>query len=389
MAAIMSGYSLAMLVNSSAGRFLRPRFAANSGAVGEDPLLGLGAVTFVFDPVFLLSAFRAFASILLCGLLAVMGAVPVQAPSLDDPALKTAFLVGVCNCAGYAPFLALTARGGVSLWSALIGLYVCGPVAYGVFGKGEARTSRKLAGVATCIVAGVLLGISEEGSEKGSRGGSLGFQNFCLYLTSVILWGICDGLGAYVGRDLDVFYVSGAGGLGFAAVALLSAVCSYVLTLTTLTSPSSQGGGLTSLTTATANSATSLSPSAALTLIAFAQCAGVGAWFATVKLGVISEVSSFLPITSLYTIIASGAALIIFDEKVPPLYFVGTPLAAVGILFIAFDGGGGGAGENAHRLEEEEKKTGGGSADLVRDRQSSQPAVAPRPVPLEEVVEAW
>jgi drug/metabolite transporter (DMT)-like permease len=362
---VMVGYSFAMLVNSSAGRLLSPRFTSGTGAVGEDPLSGLGFVTHVADPVFLLSAFRAIAAVLLCSILVFIGDVPTTAPLFNDPGLKTAFIVGACNCLGYAPFLALTARGGVSLWSALIGLYVCGPVTYGVLVKGEARTKRKLVGVTICIIAGVLLGVSEEeaevsstkgsGSSRSGSSNSMGFQNFALYLSSIILWGICDGLGSYVGRDLHVLYVAGAGGAGFAAVALLFAVCGYALSAGT-----SDSGNVTPLPKTSGG----LSASVALTLVAIAQCAGVGAWFASVKLGVLSECSSFLPITSLYTIVASGAALLIFQEKPPPLYFVGTPLAAIGILCIAFgsSSGGGGNGEGANdgreigthkRLEEE------------------------------------
>ena len=354
---VMVGYSFAMLVNSSAGRLLSPRFTSSGTG---DPLSGLGFVTHVADPVFLLAAFRAVAAALLCGLLIFVGDVPPIAPLFNDPGLRTAFIVGVCNCLGYAPFLALTARGGVSLWSALIGLYVCGPVTYGVLVKGEARTKRKLVGVTICIIAGVLLGVSEEEADStSSSSSSMGFQNFALYISSIILWGICDGLGSYVGRDLHVLYVAGAGGAGFAAVALLFAVCGYALSAGTVS-----GGGGGSVPTTTTSTA-GLSPSVALTLVAIAQCAGVGAWFASVKLGVLSECSSFLPITSLYTIVASGAALIIFQEKPPPLYFVGTPLAAVGILCIAFgsnsggiDGSETGGAEGGHKPLEEEGQGG-------------------------------
>jgi drug/metabolite transporter (DMT)-like permease len=337
---IMSGYSVAMLVNSSASRFLLPRFSVVGNEDEDDPLTGVGLVTHVADPLFLLAFFRVVAAVLLCGLLKMTGDVPEVAPSMGDSALRTAFIVGVCNCAGYGPYLALTARGGVSVWSALVGLYVVGPVAYGVFAKGEARTRRKLVGVATCVIAGVLLGVSDDTKPEKT---SLAWQNAALYFLSIGLWGICDGLASYVGRDLHVFYVAGAGGAGFAAVALVSAAVGYAMST----------GAAVSTLTSTQNSAKSgLSQSNALALVALAQCAGVGAWFMSVKLGVLSECSSFLPITSLYTILASGVALLIFNEKPPPLYFFGMPLAAIGILCIAFGGGGEGSGQHKPLQEE-------------------------------------
>ena len=59
-------------------------------------------------------------------------------------------------------YLALTARGGSAIWSALVGLYIVIPVFYGIVAKGEARSAQKLWGVAVCAAASVLLGWSEE-----------------------------------------------------------------------------------------------------------------------------------------------------------------------------------------------------------------------------------
>jgi uncharacterized membrane protein len=197
----------------------------------------------------------------------------------------------------------------------------------------------------------VLLGVSDDATPEKT---SLAWQNAALYFLSIGLWGVCDGLASYVGRDLHVFYVAGAGGAGFAAVALVSAALGYGL---------SSGAAASTVTSAQSG----LSQSSALALVALAQCAGVGAWFMSVKLGVLSECSSFLPITSLYTILASGAALLIFNEKPPPLYFFGMPLAAIGILCIAFGAGGGNEGGNGlHKPLEEAGETTRESDDTSR-----------------------
>jgi len=335
-ALVMGGYSAAMLITSSATRYLPPRFAR--ARPPADPLAGLGLVNAVADPVFLLAAFRALAAAALCAALVARGDVPPAAPALADRGLRVSFLIGLTNAGGYASFLALTARGGVSLWSALIGLYVCGPVAYGVLRRGEARTPRKLAGVATCVVAGVLLGVGEEqGEAAAGAGAGVAAQNAALFLTSLVLWGICDAQAAYVGRDLHVLYVTAATGAGFAVVAVSAALAGYALSV----------GAAAAGAPPDAAPPGALSPAAALALLGVGQLAGLGAWFASVRLGCVSEASAFLPITSLYTIGASLAAVPLFGERPPPLYWAGLPLAAAGILLIAFGGGGGDAGAHA------------------------------------------
>jgi drug/metabolite transporter (DMT)-like permease len=327
-ALIMLGYSVAMLITSAASKFLTPRFAAPPrGGAGGDALAGLGLVVHVLDPVFLLAALRACAAAALCAILRARGDAPAAPPPLGAPALRTAVLVGVCNAAGYAPYLALTARGGVSLWSALIGLYVVGPVVYGVAARGEARSPRKLAGIAVCIAAGVVLGVTEEEGVSSGAGGALQVQNAALFFAAAGVWGVCDGLAAFVGRDLHVLYVAGGGGVGFAAVALAAAGASYAATA---------GAAPGALAAPPPPPPGALPPSAGVALLALAQCAGVGAWFFSVRLGTLSEASAFLPVTSLYTMVASLAAMAIFAERPPPLYWLGMPLATVGIALIAF-----------------------------------------------------
>lgn len=222
--------------------------------------------------------------------------------------------------------MALTARGGVSIWSALVGLYIVIPVLYGICVKGEARTPRKLGGVAVCALASVLLGYSEEQRESASE--VPWASNAALYLACVLLWGACDGLSAYVGRDLHLLWVAALTGLGFATAA---AVCGGVAFLVTAEAPTLAAGA--------AAGGGGLSSAGGYALMALAQVSGVGAWYVSVKLGVLAEGSAFLPIISLYTMGASLLAVPVLGESnLPPLFWAGVVVGSLGIALISWGG---------------------------------------------------
>jgi drug/metabolite transporter (DMT)-like permease len=244
------------------------------------------------------------------------------APSLTDVHFWRAALAALFNAGGYAFYLALVSRGSVATWCALVGLYVCGPVIYGVFVRGESRSARKLAGIGVCLVAGVVLGMSEREADGAA---SSGLGDALMYIVCIGMWMVCDSIAAFVGRDLHIFYVAAAGGVGFAGAAFCAALVGFAAT----------SGGAELRTSAVA-AAGGFSAPGALALLFFAQCCGVGAWFACVELGKLSEASAFLPVTSLYTVLSSILSAVFFGEAPSRLYYVGLPLAAAGIGLIMF-----------------------------------------------------
>jgi drug/metabolite transporter (DMT)-like permease len=319
--AIMSGYGLALGVNSEAARFMTSRFELARDA--GDPLLwnsGLGFVVLVLDPMFLLCTFRALAAAALTAVLYARGDFPSTLPPLNGT-LLIPFLIGLTNAGGYLCYLTLTARDGVVIWSAMVGLYVVLPVCYGILFKEEARTPKKLLGIGACVLASLLLGLQESSVELSLNESVPWWSNAILYLLCIVMWGICDTLAAFVGRQLHTSLVAGITGLGFGTAGLLCALASYVISAAAPLSPTLRD---------------SASSAGGYLLLAFAQCAGIGAWFASVKLGVYSEASAFLPIVSLYTILTSLFAAIIMREPTGPLYWVGVVVAAVGISLISF-----------------------------------------------------
>ena len=335
------GYMFSLLINGASGKLLRPRFQLPARSPTADPLGdGMCWVVRVLDPMFLLTTFRAVAAWLLCGAMWARNDVPwatgaqgVRADALRlRPAMWVPFVVGLCNSFGYLFYMALTARGGVSIWSALVGLYICIPVLYGICVKGEARTPRKLAGICVCVLASVLLGYSEELKDASSEVSRA--SNAALYLVCVLLWGCCDALSAYMGRDLHLLWVTALTGLGFAAAAALCSVVAFFVTAEApaLAAPAAGGGGMSS--------------AGGYLLMAAAQASGVGAWYVSVKLGVLAEGSAFLPIISLYTMGASLLAVPALGENnLPPLFWVGVVVGTAGIALISWGGEkGGGAG---------------------------------------------
>jgi drug/metabolite transporter (DMT)-like permease len=357
-AVIFGGYCFSLLINGAAGRLLRPRFALPAPAApGADPLTPLGLVVLVLDPMFLLAAFRFLACLALTGGMTLARDTPwatgvgergsaVSASAMALHArMAIPLVVGACNAGGYLFYMALTARGGSAIWSALVGLYIVFPVAYGIFFKGEARTAQKLWGVAVCAAASVLLGWSEE--QKDAVSLVPWWSNALLFGVCVSLWGACDGLSAFMGRELHLWWVALLTGCGFGAVALLCALLSFFIV-------GSEDLGAAAALAAPASNATAAALAAAVptipvgwgyALMAVAQVAGIMAWFMSVKLGVLAEASAFLPIISLYTMGASLLAVPVLGEKnLPPVYWVGTVVGIVGILLIAYADGGGGGG---------------------------------------------
>ena len=254
LAVAMAGYAVALLINGGAARLLP--------AVSPAPLAAR-----VAEPMLILAALRALAALGLCAAMAAAGDVPAagagvgdraqRVPPANDAALLAAFAAGLTNCAGYAFFLALTSgaagggaagggSGGVAIWSALVGTYVVLPTVYGLVARGEARTPRKLAGIALCVVAGVLVGLGEaQGTEGGGGGGDVGdgvrALDALFFFACIGLWGLCDGLTAYVGRSLHPYYVCAASGAGFAVAALAAAVVGYCASVSAVVAAAAGG----------------------------------------------------------------------------------------------------------------------------------------------------
>jgi drug/metabolite transporter (DMT)-like permease len=333
------GYAFSLLINGASGRVLRPRFVLPPLPPSADPLTPLGLVVLVFDPMFLLASFR-FLACLLLGTVLIFSNGP-HGPPIELPVrvqLLIPVLVGLTNAGGYAFYLSLTARGGVAVWSALVGVYIVFPVTYSILVYGEARTPRKMWGIATCILASILLGLGEEEKEAGAGRDIPWYSNAFLYLTCILCWGVCDGLSAFMGRDLHLGVIAILTGCGFGLFALLMALLSFFLS-------SGLGGGLRGEGDAPVEGGGGVSFAGGYALMAAAQASGVMAWFLSVRLGMLSEASAFLPIISLYTMGASILAVPILGENhLPPIYWVGLCFGCGGILLIAYSGEGNGEG---------------------------------------------
>jgi len=327
LALAMCGYAVALLINGAASSLL-PRRSS------------VAAVSLVADPLFVLSTFRAAAAAALCGCMAAWGDAPPRAaaPRLCDAHLLSAFLVGLTNCGGYAFYLALTsgvlggdgvAVSSVAIWSALVGTYVVLPTAYGLAFQGEARTPRKLGGIAVCVVAGVLLGVSEAAVPAAGDAVAVRAGDAALFFACIGLWGLCDGLTAYVGRWLHPFYVCAASGAGFAVVALAAAA-----TAVALQASAAQAGEAPPPPPPPA----AVSAGAGYALMALGQALGVCAWYASVLLGRISEASAYLPILALYTCVTALLAVAVLGESLPATAWCGIAAAAAGMGLIATGG---------------------------------------------------
>lgn len=348
--ATMFGYAFSLLINGSASRMLPQRFATPAPGPGVDPLGGLGFAVRVADPIFILSSFRLLASAALMGVMVLRGDVPWGAAAAADSsrwdpgapaggvplvtdarALAAPLLIGFTNALGYALYLALTARGGVAIWSALVGMYVVLPCTYGILVKGEARSPRKLLGIATACVAGVMLVWTDEAAEAES--GVSPAQNLAIFFACITVWGVCDGLAGFVARSVHTFVFVGASGLGFGAFALLTAAISYGLVVA-----APPGTAFAPPPASAAHPGSGLGPGAAYALMALSQCLGVGAMYACVLLGKTSEASSFLPIISLYTAFTAVLAVVFLGDTLAPLAWAGIVVGAIACLLIAFGG---------------------------------------------------
>jgi uncharacterized membrane protein len=349
---IFLGYAFSLFINGASGKLFKPRFTLPALAPGADPLTPLGWVVLVLDPMFLLATFRFLSCCLLVACMTAARDTPLhtgvgeQGTAVRSDAMTLTWragvpiLVGCTNALGYLFYLALTSRGGVAIWSALVGLYVVLPVSFGIFTRGEDRSSRKLLGIAVCVLASILLGWGEEVKEASAVPW---YSNFFLYITCISLWGVCDGLSAFMGRDLHLWWVALLTGLGFGLVALMCALCSFIITGSEAHAGVAGSVNITTSTTSTSSSASQpsliLSSGWGYALSAVAQVLGVAAWFTSVKLGVLAEASAFLPVISLYTIGASLLAIPVLGEtNLPPLYWVGVVFAVAGILLIAYSG---------------------------------------------------
>ena len=284
-----AGYSFSLLINGAAASFLRPRFILPSQAPGSDPLTTLGLVVLVLDPMFLLSTFRALASWVIVLYLTLNGEVPWSGGAAGYLPLNLSsaipVAVGMTNALGYLFFLCLTNRGGVAIWSALVGIYIIFPVIYGIIAWGEVRTPRKLCGIAVCIFSSVLLGLGEEQKDEGLGNSVPWWSNALLFLCCIGSWGICDGLSAFMGRELHLWWVALLTGLGFSLFGLFCSFLGFFLVSGeqgSLSGPPKQGP----------------SPSFGYSLMLLAQFSGVVAWFFSVKIGMLAEASAFIPILS-------------------------------------------------------------------------------------------
>lgn len=262
--------------------------------------------------------------------------------------------IGATNALGYLPYMVLCNMDGVALWSALVGLYVVIPVSYGVFVRGEARTRKKVIGIAACVVSGILLGLPAggEGNDAAAaaaaaeEGGSPGWVKLVLFVATIGIWGACDGMVAFVGRDLHQFYVAAFTAVGFGLAALVASWVAFVATAMAGTNPLEGAAAVARNATAAAGGSplpSSHTPTdsvgeggaAGYALLFAAQAAGICAWYASVRLGQMSEASAFLPITALYTLLTSVGGVTLLGETLPSMGWAGIALAAVGMLLIA------------------------------------------------------
>ena len=355
---IMCGYSFAMFANGAASRLIPPRFVLppDSSATSN-----LSLVNRMIDKGFLMTSFRFFACIfILVPLLILTKNVP-QKGIFDLPADPSKLLIpvfiGISNAGGYLPYMLLCSSTGVALWSSLTALYVIGPVSYGIFVKNESRGRMKLAGILMCVVAAILLALPKgvRLSDRDSSGGgnestvssefSSMFTLF-LFMLSILIWGACDSLSAYVGRDLHTFHVLVFTGFGFGILALICSVVSFLLVAsssggTIYTPEGAAAAALSKNSSSTINESDASSfggvTSVAIGYLIFflAQLSGTMGWFLSVKLGQESEASAFLPVTCLYTTLTALMSVVFLQEKLAVEAWFGIALASFGMLAIA------------------------------------------------------
>jgi len=354
---VLFGYGSAMLANGAASRFLTPRWLllTSGTTITSNPLTGVGLAVSAADPVFLLSSFRVIATILLMLGMYIMNDLPagfkqgiIKFPSFSQ-ALVPIF-IGTTNALGYLPYLVLTSCDGVSLWAALIGLYVIIPVTYGIIIRKESRNKRKLIGISICIIAGILLALPDPNKNPDTLNNTTGnmseeivpvWVKLLLFITCLGLWGACDGMVGFVGRDIHPFYVTLFSCLGFSFCAFICSWVSFIATAMagpSILVSSSSSFVINPITNQTIPNTEDIIGPGGITgyfILFLAQILGIIAWYSSVRLGQMSEASAFLPITSLYTLLTSIGGVVVLHETLPVAGYIGIVMGGVGMLLIA------------------------------------------------------
>ena len=387
------GYAVALFVNGSSKRLLSSLEAAGGAppappsAVDASP--HLHALTKLLHqqlaPLYALASYRMLAVGTLLAYLALRG----RLRGGDDLSrrLWVPVAIGVTNAGGYLFFNVLCALSGVALWASLIGLYAVLPVGYGLLVRGEGRSRRKLAGVALCLGAVVLLSLSTAtGGDADAAAVAAGSPlldaasaagralRAALFAAALLTWAVCDTLGAYVGKGpapLQEGTIVAGAGLGFGLVAWGSAGLAAAIEA----HAGGGGGGGAGVAAAVAaagllnatggGSATAAAAPppnvggwwAAQAVLVAGQALGVAAWHAYIQLGALpgSEASSFLPLIATYTLFASVLGIALLGEALSPVGYVGMAVAGVGVWLVSGDDGSRGGGSGG--------RGGGGAAE--------------------------
>jgi len=256
------GYAVALFINGAARRLLASAEAGTSKPVTL-PLSPVDAsalppvVKLLYgqlEVLFLLSTYRALAIGVLLLLLRWCTRGAVESEPIAQPRASYArtvlvpIAIGACNALGYLWFNMLCALSGVAVWSALSGCYVLLPVGYGLLVRHESRSPRKLAGVAACLLAVLLLGLSEASAASGGGGEpgiaaalaggegeswvtsgdspAGGALRAALLIAAAVTWGACDTMAAFVAKPPgapSLREIAAGTGTGFACVAWAAA----------------------------------------------------------------------------------------------------------------------------------------------------------------------
>ena len=203
-AAVFCCYAVAMFVNGIGKQITQERPLVDLSAMSP-------ATALLFDqlgPCFSLAFYRVLAALLLLGVMYCRGDVPAVPDALTRR-LLIPVAIGATNAGGYFWYMILCGLNGVALWSSLVGCYVVIPVAYGILFRGEKRSVRKLAGVAACVTAVLLLSLAggsaeaanaDAGSEAvaGETGAlspvAMGALQAALFLACILTWALSDTL---------------------------------------------------------------------------------------------------------------------------------------------------------------------------------------------------
>lgn len=315
------GYSAAMVFNALLSRVTPPRVSAGSP--------GGWLIARVLDPVFLIGATRALPlAAILTALARYRGATvfPPAPPGAD--AWAPAVASGVTNCAGYAFYLALTALDGVAVWSAMAGLYVVVPCVYFTVVGAESRGPRKLAGIAACVAAALLLGVGKgsapaDADAPGAGGSAL--VKVALLAGTVLNWGACDATQVIASRRMHPAHTAAYAGFGFAGFAVAALVAGWAVSALTADAVLPPEGPRASAAARVAGWAAT----------AFAQTLAMLAWLGISYLSPLSEASAFLPIVSLYTIVSAVVSLGLTGETLNAYGWLGLVVGGAGILLLA------------------------------------------------------